>query len=95
LDRAEVEFADIDYLVLTHHHDDHAGLLNQLVSKNPGIKVVMSGYAKVLVAKGRNDRTNGGAYVNKRVNALLSLKKMFDKRWTHTFPPMTSARMTS
>jgi glyoxylase-like metal-dependent hydrolase (beta-lactamase superfamily II) len=87
LDRAEVEFADIDYLVLTHHHDDHAGLLNQLVSKNPGIKVALSGYAKVLLAKGRNDRTNGGAYVNKRVNALLSLKKMFDKRWTHTFPP--------
>jgi glyoxylase-like metal-dependent hydrolase (beta-lactamase superfamily II) len=87
LDRAKIDFADIEYLILTHHHDDHAGLLNQVVTKNPGIKVVMSRRAKELLAKGRNDRTNGGAYINKRVNALLTIKKMFDKRWTHTFPP--------
>jgi len=58
LDRAKIDFADIEYLILTHHHDDHAGLLNQVVTKNPGIKVVMSKRAKELLTKGRNDRTN-------------------------------------
>ena len=81
-----ISFADISHIILTHHHDDHSGLLNMVLSKNPGIKAVMSHRAKNLLSKGKNDRSHGGAYINKRVNTLLTLKRMFDKRWTQTFP---------
>jgi len=87
LGNAGVGFGDLECLILTHHHDDHAGLLNQLVAQNPGIKIVMSKHAKDLLAKGRNDWTKGGGYLNRRINALVMLKKIFDKKWTQTFPP--------
>lgn len=87
LKKARVGFTDLAYLILTHHHDDHAGLLNQVVAQNPSIKLVMSSGAKELLLKGKNDHTNGGGYLNRRVNSLLTLKRLFDKRWTHTFPP--------
>jgi glyoxylase-like metal-dependent hydrolase (beta-lactamase superfamily II) len=87
LKECEVAMADISHLILTHHHDDHAGLLNMVVEQNPAIRIVMSALAKGLLAKGKNDHERGGGYVNRRVNALLRLKAAFDKKWTHTFPP--------
>lgn len=86
LRKAEVDINKISHLILTHHHDDHAGLIDKLLSENPTLKVVMSSHARDLVSTGKNDRTHGGAYLNSRVNFLLSLKKAFDKKWTHTFP---------
>ena len=38
---------------------------------------------------GKHCHPNGGSYINRRVNFLLSLKAKFDTRWTHTFPPYT------
>jgi glyoxylase-like metal-dependent hydrolase (beta-lactamase superfamily II) len=87
LKRVSVGAEDIDFLILTHHHDDHVGLINRLLELNPGIKVVMSEKARKLVAEGKNDHANGGGYINRRINAILKLKKLFDKKWTHTFPP--------
>jgi len=87
LEIAGVGFGDLEYLILTHHHDDHAGLLNQLVAQNPRIKIVMSEHAKDLLAKGRNDWSRGGGYINRRINALATLKRVLDKKWTQTFPP--------
>jgi glyoxylase-like metal-dependent hydrolase (beta-lactamase superfamily II) len=81
------DFGDIGYLVLTHHHDDHAGLIEQLIKETPRIRVVMSKRTRDLLPKGKNDRSHGGAYINKRINTLLRVKSILDKRWTHTFPP--------
>jgi len=87
LRKSGVEFEDIKHLILTHHHDDHAGLINKLLEQNPRIKVVMSRHAKDLLQKGRNDHTRGGGYINRRIYALATLKRVFDKKWTLTFPP--------
>jgi glyoxylase-like metal-dependent hydrolase (beta-lactamase superfamily II) len=86
LDEARIGLQDIGFLILTHHHDDHAGLIGRLLIENPMIRVVMSRCTQELLPRGKNDRSHGGAYINRRVNALLTLKKMFDTRWTHTFP---------
>ncbi|MCK5198009.1 MAG: MBL fold metallo-hydrolase, partial [Spirochaetales bacterium] len=67
LKEVRVSFADISHIILTHHHDDHSGLLNNILTENPGIKLVMSRHAKNLLLKGKNDDTNGGGYLNKRV----------------------------
>jgi glyoxylase-like metal-dependent hydrolase (beta-lactamase superfamily II) len=87
LKRLSVRAEDIKFLILTHHHDDHVGLINRLLEQNPGTRIVMSDKARELVARGKNDHVNGGGYINKRINAILKLKRLFDKKWTHTFPP--------
>jgi len=87
LENAGVGIGDLDYLILTHHHDDHAGLLNQLVAQNPKIKIVMSGQARDLLAKGRNDSPDGAGYINRKIKALITLYARVNKKWTQTFPP--------
>ena len=37
-----IEFSEIKYIFLTHAHDDHAGFLNELLSKYPELKVIIS-----------------------------------------------------
>ena len=90
LKRLSVTPEQIEYLLLTHHHDDHVGLINNLLGLNSSIKVVMSIKAKKLLSTGKNDHAKGGGYINRRINAILRLKKLFDKKWTHTFPPYRS-----
>ena len=80
---------EIGYLLLTHHHDDHAGLLNLLVEENPSLTVILSRYGKTLLATGKHFHTSGAGYVNKRIGFLLSLKGRLDKKWIHRFPPYT------
>jgi len=89
LKEAGVGLSEISHIILTHAHDDHAGLLNRILDENPEIPVVMSYRSKEPLLHGRNDQTLGGGYVNRRVGLLASLKKMLDKRWTFTFPPYT------
>ena len=87
LEKAGVGFGDLEYLILTHHHDDHSGLLNQLVAQNPRITIVMSEHGKDPLSNGRNDWSKGGGCINRRVNALVRLNRMVNKKWTQTFPP--------
>ena len=37
-----INLSEIKYLFLTHAHDDHAGFLNELLSKNKKLKVILS-----------------------------------------------------
>ncbi len=36
-----IAFSEIKYIFLTHAHDDHAGFLNELLSKYPELKVII------------------------------------------------------
>jgi glyoxylase-like metal-dependent hydrolase (beta-lactamase superfamily II) len=90
LKEAGVRLSEISHIILTHAHVDHAGLLNRILEENQQISIVMSYRAKDPLLHGRNDPTFGAGYVNRRVNLLVSLKKVFDKRWTRTFPPYRS-----
>lgn len=85
LEKAGVGFGDLTHLILTHHHDDHAGLLTHVIAQNPTIKIVMSARAKDSLAAGKNEWANGGGYLNRRVNALISLLQVAVK-WSPTFP---------
>ena len=82
-----VRVNDISHLILTHAHDDHAGLAARLLAENPAIVLVASRLAAEGLALGKHLNAAGAGYVNRRVGFLLSLKGRFDKRWTHTFPP--------
>ena len=87
LKEAGVSISDISYILLTHHHDDHCGLLNHILEENQGIRVIMSYRAKGYLLAGKNDQSQGGRFVNKRVKLFISFIRLFDKRWKdHTFP---------
>lgn len=76
LREAGVQVSQISHIILTHHHDDHCGLLHDILAENSSIRVVMSKLCGDLILKGENDQTHGGGLLNKRV-AWLTRRKQF------------------
>lgn len=77
LKESNVELSQIGYLLLTHHHDDHCGLLHDILQENSTIHVVMSDLCNVLIKKGKNDLTHGGGLLNKGVAFLIRHKQAY------------------
>ncbi|HTX73304.1 MAG TPA: MBL fold metallo-hydrolase [Rectinemataceae bacterium] len=77
LEEAGIQITQISHLILTHHHDDHVGLVHKVVAMNPAIVVVMSLQTKELLLAGKNDVLHGGGLLNKRVAALLRFKQLY------------------
>lgn len=86
LAEAGVAISDISHLILTHHHDDHAGLLNWLVARNPQIAVVMSTLSRELLLVGHNDLSHGGGLINRKIARLIGLKRLVVFLKTGTLP---------
>jgi glyoxylase-like metal-dependent hydrolase (beta-lactamase superfamily II) len=87
LNDVNVRISDIGYLLLTHHHDDHSGLINNLVESNPQIKIIAYQKAKDYLKLGENVRYPGQGYINKRVGFILGIRDKIDKKWAqHAFP---------
>ena len=59
LNKQGVALSDIKYVFLTHAHDDHAGFLNELLGKNPDLKVIMSDKAMTTLKRGQNSFDGG------------------------------------
>lgn len=59
LRRQGIALSEIRYVFLTHAHDDHAGFLNELLSKYPAIEVIVSEKALPVLRKGQNSFTGG------------------------------------
>lgn len=96
LKEVNVSLSQISYILLTHHHDDHCGLLQHILKGNSSIQVFMSQRCSELIQKGENDLTHGGGLLNKRVAFLirhkqayvsLILHKKVDKSKNLKFPP--------
>jgi glyoxylase-like metal-dependent hydrolase (beta-lactamase superfamily II) len=85
LRRLHVDVTQVKALLLTHHHDDHAGFLNDLC-RATDLTIIAHQEAETLLGVGNNDLTHGGGYVSKTVELLAGLKKRFDPRWTLSFP---------
>lgn len=88
LARAGVNLESIRCLLLTHHHDDHAGFLNDL-TRDAQVTIIAHEQAAGLLKSGQNDKTRGGGYVNTFIKFIAGLKMRLDPRWTLTFPPFT------
>jgi len=85
--RQAVRVEDIAYLLLTHHHDDHSGLVDHLTRQNPAIRVIVHERSVPLLAGGSNDVSQGGYWINRWVWFLAGLKKLFTPEWDFRFPP--------
>lgn len=72
-----VKLSQLSHIILTHHHDDHCGLLHDILGQNPSVRVIMSEPCVRLIAVGENDRTYGGGLLNRRVAFLLHRKQVY------------------
>ena len=59
LAKKNIKLSDIKYVFLTHAHDDHAGFLNELLTKTEDLKVVMSDKAMPTLKRGQNSFEGG------------------------------------
>jgi len=88
LKKKGIDIWEIKYLFLTHHHDDHAGFLNELTRDTP-LQIIAHRETASLLKGGKNDLSRGGGYVTPLVKVLAELKMRLDPHWTLTFPPFT------
>lgn len=82
LNKHQITPKDISYLLLTHIHDDHVGLIHEILSKNPECKLIYHKNAIPFLARGKNDMSRS-FYINKRVKFAVST---FGKLSAGTFP---------
>jgi glyoxylase-like metal-dependent hydrolase (beta-lactamase superfamily II) len=83
-----INLGDVSHVLLTHHHDDHAGLVARLTTQCPDLQVILHERAVPLLAHGANDLTQGGYWLNRRVRVLGGLKGVVEPGWSaHRFPP--------
>ncbi|MGA2141072.1 MAG: MBL fold metallo-hydrolase [Brevinematales bacterium] len=96
LKEINVNIAEISHIILTHHHDDHCGLVNKILERNNDIKIVMHNLTKELISVGMNDQNHGGGLINKRMKFLIGFKQFYisvilrkhiDKNNNLKFPP--------
>ena len=74
---------EVNYIFLTHAHDDHAGFLDEFLKKNPNVKVIIHPKAKDTLKKGQNSFEGGCS----SILALLfcNIMKVFG-RGQHIYP---------
>jgi glyoxylase-like metal-dependent hydrolase (beta-lactamase superfamily II) len=75
--------AEIKYLLLTHHHDDHAGFAAELI-KHTGCRVIVHRNAIAPLEHGPSE--DGIHPVNRRVKFAFSVYALFHREFT--FPPV-------
>lgn len=86
LKELDIEISSINYVFLTHHHDDHAGFLNE-IANDSNCQIIANQNSVELLKKGQNDKSCGGGYVNRLVKIVADIKMFFDRQWTLSFPP--------
>ena len=85
LNKHGIRLVDIKYVFLTHAHDDHAGFLNELLSKNEDLKVIASDAAMPTLKRGQNSFAGGCSTLTAWL--FCKLMGLFGKA-EHTFPPL-------
>jgi glyoxylase-like metal-dependent hydrolase (beta-lactamase superfamily II) len=73
--------ADLKYIFVTHHHDDHTGFLNELVAATEAT-VVLHPLALKYMAVGENNQPKGAGYSSFPASLFRRMKKDF------SFPPV-------
>jgi len=86
LKKMNIDVTDIRYLLLTHHHDDHAGFAAELV-KNTDARILVHRNGLPFLEKGESENTSQG--VNPCVNILFWLFAVLHK---YTYPPLMPSR---
>ncbi|MDF2684882.1 MAG: hypothetical protein K0S55_63 [Clostridia bacterium] len=73
LKQLHISLKDINYLLLTHHHNDHCGLLNFIISENPSVQVIMSDACANFLKIGKHYKSDNEHYSNKKLKIITNL----------------------
>jgi glyoxylase-like metal-dependent hydrolase (beta-lactamase superfamily II) len=84
IERFGIQLSEIKYLLLTHHHDDHAGFAAQLVQETE-CKVIAHKNAVLPLKQGASEETMQP--VNQRIKIIFVIFTLLHKKFT--FPPLT------
>jgi len=87
LARLGIATSDIKYLLLTHHHDDHAGFAAELVRRT-GCKVIAHRNAVSALEEGKNEDA-GIKPANRRIQIVMTFYMQVHKEFN--FPPVRLA----
>lgn len=87
LNKIGVDPSQIRCLFLTHHHNDHCGLLSYLVSVNPGIKVIMTRKCADYLQTGTHFIQCSERYSNPLLNLFINTYSRFIKKLSINFEP--------
>jgi glyoxylase-like metal-dependent hydrolase (beta-lactamase superfamily II) len=79
--------SEIKYVLLTHHHDDHAGFAAELV-RHTGCRVIAHRNALSALEQGESEDA-GGELVNRRLKVVFSFYMLVHKEFK--FPPVQLA----
>lgn len=87
LHEQSIALSDIHYLLLTHHHNDHAGLLPFLTKANPDLQVIMSKTCAAYLKTGKHVKPMQEHYSNLGLHLLIGLFNRFNKHFSERFTP--------
>jgi glyoxylase-like metal-dependent hydrolase (beta-lactamase superfamily II) len=73
--------SELKFIVLTHHHDDHSGFLNELIEAT-NAQIILNPVAIPLLATGKNCTPPGSGYSSIPASLFGKFKKDF------SFPPV-------
>jgi glyoxylase-like metal-dependent hydrolase (beta-lactamase superfamily II) len=82
LNKLGIDLSNIRYILLTHHHHDHAGMLAQ-ISDQCDAKIIVHEKALDPLKRGENEV---GEILNFRAGLMIALIKIFGERYR--FPPV-------
>jgi hydroxyacylglutathione hydrolase len=80
-----IAISDIKYLLLTHHHDDHAGFAAELVRRT-GCRVIAHHNAVSPLKQGKSEDT--AKALNRRVQIAFKFYEVFMHREEFVYPPL-------
>lgn len=84
----DIKLQEINYLLLTHHHDDHSGFVKKILN-DCELKIIAHDNAENLLRKGENDKTNGGGIINRKMYFVFKFGQWFiPNLFNLTFPPL-------
>lgn len=84
LERLDIPLSRIKYLLLTHHHDDHAGFA-ALLAQDCGCRIIA--HRNALIPLKRGESESNIFPVNHRIKVIFGLFRLLHKEFK--FPPLT------
>lgn len=87
LGNLETTLKDIRYLFLTHHHNDHCGLMKYITSENPSVQVIMSRKCAEYLKAAIHFKHDNEKYANHTLRMIIETYSKLDKHWSDRFAP--------
>lgn len=86
------DWANCTHLILTHHHNDHAGNLCEIKQANPEIIFVMTSTCAKLLLEGQNQMSSQECFSHPNVEFVTRLYKRINRKIGSSYLPYTLAQ---